>query len=33
MRFVWLRMRVAVLVIGTIFLVYAIVLVARLPIL
>ena len=33
MRFVWLRMRIAVLVIGTIFLVYAIVLVARLPIL
>jgi len=33
MRFVWLRMRVAVLVLGTIFLAYAIVLVARLPIL
>jgi hypothetical protein len=33
MRFVWQRMRVAVLVLGTVFLVYAIVLVARLPIL
>jgi hypothetical protein len=33
MRFVWQRMRVAVLVLGSVFLVYAIVLVARLPIL
>ena len=33
MRFVWQRMRIAVLVIGTLFLAYAIVLVARLPIL
>jgi hypothetical protein len=33
MRFVWLRMRVAVLAIGTVFLAYATVLVARLPIL
>jgi hypothetical protein len=33
MRFVWMRMRIAVLVLGTIFLVYAIVQVARLPIL
>src|SRR5262249_11968999 len=33
MRFVWQRMRIAVLVLGTIFLAYAIVLVARLPIL
>lgn len=33
MRFVWHRMRVAVLVLGSLFLVYAIVLVARLPIL
>ncbi len=33
MRFVWQRMRVAVLVLGSLFLVYAIVLVARLPIL
>ena len=31
MRFVWERMRIAVLVLGTVFLVYAIVLVARLP--
>ena len=33
MRFVWQRMRIAVLVLGWLFLVYAIVLVARLPIL
>jgi hypothetical protein len=33
MRFVWQGMRIAVLVLGTIFLVYAIVQVARLPIL
>ena len=33
MRFVWQRMRVAVLVLGSLFLLYAIVLVARLPIL
>jgi hypothetical protein len=33
MRFVWQRMRIAVLVLGTIFLVYATVQVARLPIL
>jgi hypothetical protein len=33
MRFAWQRMRVAVLVLGSVFLVYAIVLVARLPIL
>jgi hypothetical protein len=33
MRFVWQRMRVAVLVLGSLFLVYAIILVARLPIL
>ena len=33
MRFVWQGMRVAVLVLGTVFLVYAIVEVARLPIL
>lgn len=33
MRFVWQRMRIAVLVLGSLFLVYAIVLVARLPIL
>jgi len=33
MRFVWMRMRITVLVLGTIFLVYAIVQVARLPIL
>ena len=32
MRFVWERMRVAVLVLGTVFLVYAIVVIARLPI-
>lgn len=33
MRFVWQRMRIAVLALGSIFLVYAIVLAARLPIL
>jgi hypothetical protein len=33
MRFVWQRMRIAVLVLGSVFLAYAIVLVARLPIL
>jgi hypothetical protein len=33
MRFVWQRMRIAVLVLGSLFLGYAIVLVARLPIL
>jgi hypothetical protein len=33
MRFVWQRMRIAVLVLGSVFLVYATVLVARLPIL
>jgi hypothetical protein len=33
MRFVWQRMRIVVLVLGSLFLVYAIVLVARLPIL
>jgi hypothetical protein len=33
MRFVWQRMRVAVLALGSLFLVYAIVVVARLPIL
>jgi hypothetical protein len=33
MRFVWQRMRIAVLVLGSLFLAYAIVLVARLPIL
>ena len=32
MRFVWVRVRIAVLLLGTVFLVYAIVLVARLPI-
>ena len=33
MRFVWQRMRIAVLALGSLFLVYAIVVVARLPIL
>ena len=33
MRFVWQRMRIAVLALGSVFLVYAIVVVARLPIL
>jgi hypothetical protein len=33
LRFVWQRMRIAVLVLGSLFLVYAIVVVARLPIL
>ena len=32
MRFVWERIRIAVLALGTVFLVYALVLVARLPI-